>query len=150
MNIRLVNEKDKEIWSEFRTELWPDSPDDHMSEIEDYFKGQSIDIDLVFIAETFNSTPMGFLELNLRDYAEGSRCSPIPYIEAWFVVSNQRGKGVGKALVQAAESWAVENGYSEIASDTTPDNLNSINAHKSLGYKEVERVVCFLKSLKSA
>ena len=149
MNIRLAEEKDKAIWSKFRSKLWPGSFDDHLSEIEDFFKGQSIDIDLVFIAELSDCTPVGFIEVNLRDYAEGSRCSPIPYIEAWFVMSDQRGKGIGKALVQAAESWAIDNGYSEIASDTTLDNQNSINAHKHLGYTEVERVVCFLKSLKN-
>ena len=147
MKIRFVNDSDKDSWSKFRTELWPESSDNHVSEIEAYFHGTSIDIDVVFVAETENHDLVGFLELNLRDYAEGSRCSPIPYIEAWFVSKGHRGKGVGRLLIQAAERWALENGYSEIASDTTPNNLDSIKAHKKLGYKEVERVVCFLKTL---
>lgn len=149
MKIRFVNETDKDIWSRFRTELWPESSDDHGLEIDEYFQGNSIDIDVVFMAETETSDLVGFLEINLRDYAEGSRCSPIPYIEAWFVSKAHRGMGIGKLLIQAAEHWSLENGYSEIASDTTPNNLASINAHKKLGYKEVERVVCFLKPLKN-
>ncbi len=148
MNIRLVNEDDKDIWCKFRSELWPESSDDHALEIADYFEGNSIDIDVVFVAETATGDQVGFLELNLRDYAEGSRCSPIPYIEAWYVTKPYRGKGVGKSLIQAAEEWSIENGYSEMASDTTLDNLASIQAHNKLGYKEVERIVCFVKPLK--
>jgi aminoglycoside 6'-N-acetyltransferase I len=149
MNIRFANEADKDSWSKFRAELWPESSDNHLSEIEDYFQGKSIDIEVVFIAHANNDEVVGFLELNLRNFAEGSRCSPIPYIEAWYVSKPYRGKGVGKLLIQAAERWSIDNGYTEIASDTTPNNLGSIRAHNKLGYKEVERVVCFLKSLKN-
>ena len=149
MNIRFVEKSDKETWSRFRGELWPESSDDHASEIESYFEGDSIDIDTVFIAENTDPTTVGFLELNIRNYAEGSRISPIPYIEAWYVAKQHRGKGIGRALIRAAEQWSIENGYTEIASDTTPENTNSINAHKHLGFQEVERVVCFLKQLRN-
>ena len=98
MKIRFVNKKDKDIWLKFRTELWSESSDDLTSEIEEYFRGNSNDIDVVFMAVTENNDPVGFLELNLRDYAEGCRCSPIPYIEAWYVSKSYRGKGIGKLI----------------------------------------------------
>jgi len=48
--------------------------------------------------------------------------------------------------VQAAEAWARKQGLKEIASDTQIDNTVSIQAHKVLGYEEVERLVCFRKA----
>lgn len=38
-------------------------------------------------------------------------------------------------------------GHSEIASDSDLDNADGIAAHRALGYEEVERVVCFRRSL---
>ena len=35
----------------------------------------------------------------------------------------------------------------EIASDSEIDNIDSIKAHNALGFKEVERSVCFLKKI---
>ena len=41
----------------------------------------------------------------------------------------------------------MESGFNELGSDAEIDNINSIEAHKKLGFKEVKRVVCFLKKL---
>ena len=49
--------------------------------------------------------------------------------------------------MRASELWAVENGYSEMASDTELDNEVSLKAHLTLGYEEVERQICFRKRL---
>jgi aminoglycoside 6'-N-acetyltransferase I len=38
-------------------------------------------------------------------------------------------------------------GYTEIASDAELDNAAGIAAHRALGYEEVERIVCFRRSL---
>ena len=54
---------------------------------------------------------------------------------------------LGTRLVQAAEAWARKQGLKEIASDTQIENAVSIQAHKVLGYEEVERIVCFRKAL---
>jgi len=50
-------------------------------------------------------------------------------------------------LVQAASRWALRRGFTELASDTTLDNSESIAAHKALGFAEVERQVNFLMPL---
>lgn len=91
---------------------------------------------------------VGFLEIRLRDCAEGASSSPVAFIEGWFVLPEHRRQGLGKALVQAAENWAASRGCIEIASDTQIDNRVSIAAHERLGYKQVEQLVCFLKRLK--
>jgi aminoglycoside 6'-N-acetyltransferase I len=64
-----------------------------------------------------------------------------------MVESNHRRQGVGRALVKAAEQWATEQGFREIASDTQLENIGSIAAHLHLGYTEVERNVCFFKKI---
>ncbi len=46
------------------------------------------------------------------------------------------------------KEWSQEKGYSELGSDTELENLDSQKAHMALGFKEVERIVCYLKALK--
>jgi aminoglycoside 6'-N-acetyltransferase I len=89
----------------------------------------------------------GFLELGQRNYAEGCETSPVAFIEGWYVDPNVQKQGVGRKLIKAAEAWAKEQGFTEIASDTWLENETSIQAHKALGYTEVERLVCFTKRL---
>ena len=45
------------------------------------------------------------------------------------------------------EAWARRHGLKEIASDLQIANAVTIQAHKVLGYEEVERLVCFRKAL---
>ena len=130
-----------------RTGLWPDSADKHLMELDDYFAGNSIDIAMAFVVEVNRKVLAGFLELNVRSFAEGSRNPQVPYIEAWYVRPEYRNNGFGKALIDRAEKWAIDHGFYELASDTDLTNEMSIAVHKHLGYAETERVVCFLKQL---
>src|SRR6185312_14887505 len=72
---------------------------------------------------------------------------PVGYIEAWYVDSDARRAGFGRALLRAAEGWAREQGYREMASDALLDNDVSHAAHRHSGYEEVGRVVQFRKLL---
>ena len=91
---------------------------------------------------------IGFLEVHLRDYAEGAESSsPVGYLEGLYVDSEYRRQGIGGALVRAGEQWAWSQGCTEIASDAQIDNAVSIELHRRMGYAEVERQVCFLKRL---
>jgi aminoglycoside 6'-N-acetyltransferase I len=71
----------------------------------------------------------------------------VGYIEAWYVDPDARRIGLGRALLAAAEAWARERGYQEMASDALLDNDVSHAAHRRLGYQEVDRVVQFRKNL---
>ncbi|MCU7932537.1 MAG: GNAT family N-acetyltransferase [Candidatus Thiodiazotropha sp. (ex Codakia rugifera)] len=148
MIIREATHNDISAWSEMRTDLWPETGDMHVSEINEYFAGSSIDIVQAFIG-TIELEPIGFLELNIRNFAEGSRRPKLPYVEAWYIKPRHRGNGYGILFMQQAEKWAVAKGYSELASDTEVENERSIAMHKYLDFIETERVVCFLKKLKN-
>ena len=147
MKIRTAKQIDRKAWAEMRSQLWPDSTDGHIGEIEEYFSGKSIDIVEAFVIEEEGGALVGFIELNIRNFAEGSRSPKLPYVEAWFVRADYRGKGYGQSLMRQAEKWARERGYKELASDTEIENTKSIAIHKKLGFAETDRIVCFLKKL---
>lgn len=147
MYVRQMEHRDSAAWLEMQLELWPRAGRaEQMASIEEYFAGKSRFITTAFVAEN-NGEPVGFLELHLRPYAEGAESSPVPHIEAWFVAEQSRRAGVGRALMRAAEQWALEYGYRELTSDTNDDYPLSPSAHKNLGFTEVERLICFRKSL---
>jgi len=132
-----------------RTMLFPDSRPD---EIDDWFdcaeEGGTVHVGaVVFVADRGNGKLAGFVEVSVRDYAEGCETTPVAFLEGWYVDPDVRRQGVGKKLVDAAESWAKEQGLREIASDTEIENTISFKAHSALGYREVERQICFKKSL---
>jgi aminoglycoside 6'-N-acetyltransferase I len=141
MNIRLLQEKDKADYLRMRQGLWPDSSSD---EVEAFFEQPSW---TTFVAETDDKL-CGFIEVGQREYAEGCETSPVAYIEGWYVDPDMQKQGVGRKLVEAAAAWGKQKGYSELASDTWLENEGSIQAHKALGFNEVERLVCFVKALK--
>ncbi|MCX6044908.1 MAG: GNAT family N-acetyltransferase, partial [Chloroflexi bacterium] len=65
----------------------------------------------------------------------------------WYVDPEWRKQGVGRLLVVAAEAWALEQGCTEMASDTNADYPLSPTAHARLGYQEVRRDIFFRKVL---
>ena len=89
----------------------------------------------------------GFIPFSLRPWAEGCDSSPVPYIEGWWVAPDLRRGGVGRALVRAVETWAIEQGYRELGSDVELDNDISLRAHAALGFEPTLRVQFFRKRL---
>ena len=94
--------------------------------------------------------PVGFVELSIRPYAEGCQTDRVAFLEGWYVVPEARRKGVGRALVEAAERWGVTQGCTEFGSDALLDNTVSAAAHQALGFEEVVQIRCFKKSLRPA
>lgn len=148
MKIREAVKDDILVWSKYRTLLWPDTEDGHRGEIDEYFNGTAIDIEITLVIENDSEEMVGFIELNIRNFAEQSREASIPYVEGWYIDEAYQNRGYGKALMTAAEEWAKKLGYKELASDAEIDNLKSIEIHNKLGFMETERIVCFLKKLK--
>ena len=89
-----------------------------------------------------NSTPDGRF-----DYVEGTKSSPVGYLEGIFVEENFRNKGYAKELLNACENWAKDKGCKEFASDCELDNLTSLKFHLSMGFDEANRIICFKKEL---
>jgi aminoglycoside 6'-N-acetyltransferase I len=145
--LRRAEARDAAEWIRMRRALFGES-DDHEREVCAYFAGTDNQAP-VFVAERRSGGLAGFLEMGLRNYAEGCVSTPVAYIEGWYVDVDARLRGIGAALIRAAEAWARSAGHREIASDTALDNNVSIQAHKALGYQETDRIVCFRRSLEA-
>lgn len=150
MPTRTIQPGDAPEWLRMRSALWPDGTEgEHAAEVEAYFAGRpegTPPLAAVFVHARTEGGLCGFLELSVRDYAEGC-AGAAPYVEGWFVDADARGKGVGRALVAAAEAWARARGFTELASDTELHNHVSERAHRALGFEEVERAIHFRKAI---
>lgn len=72
----------------------------------------------ILLAEDGGSS-VGFLQMGLRSHADGCDATdPVGFIEGWFVREGFRHRGIGRALLSAAEDWARHHGCREMASDT--------------------------------
>lgn len=148
VTIREIVESDRDHWVRLRDALWPGSLSDHEAETRTYFEKRP-KAPIIFVAEA-EGRLVGFLELDYRPYAPGCKSSPVPFIEGWYVEPALQGRGIGRALVEAAEAHARAAGHHEIASDTDLQNTEGAAAHRALGYEEVEQIVCFRRSLHDA
>ena len=92
-------------------------------------------------------TPIGFIEMTIRSSAEECMTSPVLYIEGWYVDPAHQGKGIGRALMDAAFAWGREQGCQEAASDARPDKTGSINAHQALGFEDAGVIHCFRRTI---
>ena len=148
MKIREIQEGDILKWYELRLLLWPDQDDDNELQDDSYaFFQKNTSRQQVFLAENEQGEIVGFIETNIRQYAEGCETDNVGFIEGWFVLPEYRQQNIGKKVVETAENWAKEQGCTEMGSDVVLDNGLSIMAHKNLGYEEVVRIVCFKKDL---
>ena len=133
-----------------RASLWPDSSaEEHAAELDAILNGRHGTLPrVILVAETPDELPIGFLEAGLRSHADG--CDPahaVGYVEGWYVEEKWRNRGVGKALMAAAEDWAHTQGCREMASDTWINNEESQRAHEALGFEVVDRCVNYRKAL---
>ena len=135
--------------------LWPHGTiEEHREEIEALLAGrpQSTLPLVIFVAEADGGGGViAFLEVGLRSHADGCDPSrPVGFVEGWYVAPEHRGRGVGRALMERAEAWAVEQGCVELGSDTWIDNPESVSAHVALGFEVVDRCVNMRKPLVNA
>ncbi len=82
-----------------------------------------------------------------NEFVEGATQYPIGYIEGIYVSPDYRYDHVGSELVKQGEIWCLESGCAEIASDAEIFNYGSHIFHSKLGFKEINRIVCFAKKL---
>ncbi len=145
MIIRRAEQSDFEQWYQMRVSLWSEATQaEDKEEMQDYLLSDTI---AVFVAQTANGRLVGFLEANIRYYAESCITHNVGYVEGWYVDEQHRQQGIGTALVRAAEDWARSKGCQEMASDCLLDNEVSLAAHLALGYEEKERLIHFVKTL---
>ena len=140
-----------------RTALWPEtSAEAHADEVAVFLTGNLTGwlAGLHAVAASIVDRPggglCGFLEASVRPMADGCTTHPVGYVEGWYVDPDVRRRGVGRALVAAAESWPVSQGCREMASDAHLANAASIAAHKALGFNDEAPAVRLRKWLPSA
>lgn len=137
-----VNQNNVYDWAALCIELWPDH------ELEDFLKEwyeKALPYEYIYY---LNDTPIAFLSLSIRlDYVEGCNSSPVAYLEGIYVKPNYQRQGIAKVLIDFAKNWALEKGLNELASDCELNNHNSELFHKKVGFKEVNRIICFTMDL---
>jgi aminoglycoside 6'-N-acetyltransferase I len=138
-------ESDFEEWTRLSAALFPEHTPTELAGWQREFLART-DAG-VFIATRDDDSICGFVQVASRPYADGCDTSPVGFIESWYVDADMRRRGVGRALLAAAEDWARACGYTEMASDALLDNTISHRAHESAGYIEVERAVRYRKPL---
>lgn len=147
-SIRVAEPADADGWQRMRALLLPEDGN-AQSEIKAYFREGPTD-QIVFLAQ-YGGAPqvplVGFVEIGTRDYAEGCATSPVAYIEALYVDPGYHRAGIGRQLMNAAETWAKGQGLNELASDVRWNSPVSQAAHLAYGFIEAERIVCFCKRL---
>jgi aminoglycoside 6'-N-acetyltransferase I len=150
-SIRRAQSTDRDEVVAMEHALWPDAAADDLTREFDAVlapcsAGASATVFLV--CQDAGGTLQGFLEVGLRSHADGCDPSrPVGFVEGWLVREAVRHQGIGGALMRAAEDWARAQGCTEIASDTTTDNVLSERAHVALGFEVVDRCVHFRKTL---
>ena len=131
--------------------LWPDEPvAEHARHMRAVLASKPAStLPLVVLVAELGGAVVGFLEVGLRSHADGCDARrPVGLIEGWLVLARHRRRGVGRALVAAAERWAAAQGCTEIASDTWIDSLGSQRAHRALGFEIVDRCVNLRKRIR--
>jgi aminoglycoside 6'-N-acetyltransferase I len=147
--VRPPTPADKPAWLRMRRALWPEDGDSHSTEIDRFFAGTIRMLNEVLLAIADTGDVIGFAELSIRPYAEECVTDRVAYLEGWYVEPGNRRQGVGRALVAAAEQWAIDQGCTEFGSDALLDNLTSAAAHRALGFEETVQLRCFRKNIRS-
>jgi aminoglycoside 6'-N-acetyltransferase I len=148
MPIRIATHSDVESWVELRAQLWGDTPLDQHRDEAAAMLAKSPDECVVFLDVVDGVGIRAFAEAALRrDHVNGCETSPVAFLEGIFVRPVDQGSGIGRLLLRSVQSWALEQGVTELASDAHLENVASHAFHLALGFEESDRVVYFRKSL---
>ncbi len=143
--VRGAGKQDLGVLANLAVQMWDEnSVSELIAEFSEMIsKGKS-----QFFLKNENDIPIGFAQCQLRyDYVEGTKTSPVGYLEGIYIKDGYRRKGYAKELLTECESWARSNGCREFASDCEIDNTASLHFHKAMNFTEANRNICFMKTL---
>lgn len=142
MDIRAVESSDLDAWADLRQALWPElEREQALSECRAILNS---DTEIAFIA-WLEQRPVGLIEGQLRR----SQDQLYGHVEGWYVATEARGSGTGKALMSALSNWFLHRHIGTVFSDTNPDYPLSPAAHQAAGFEEVGRILIYRKRLNS-
>ncbi|WP_294985698.1 aminoglycoside 6'-N-acetyltransferase [uncultured Fenollaria sp.] len=121
---------------------------DDKDELEQEFIDMTHDKESTCFIKFIDAKAIGFANASLsHDYVEGCETSTVVYLEAIYVDKEYRLLGYAKDLVNRCEEWGREQGAKEFASDCILTNNDSYKFHIAIGFKEVNRIICFKKNI---
>lgn len=141
-NLITVTELMKMLWEEHNN-------DELLSENEKLLKSNSDAVFLYFEESgKIKDHAVGFAQCSLRyEYVEGTKSSPVGYLEGIFVLKPYRKRKIASSLLTECEKWAKSMGCTEFASDCEMTNDVSFEFHLKLGFTEANRIICFKKNI---
>lgn len=143
--IKKAGEKDVEELAGLAVLMWKNHT---IQELADEFSKIIAQENAQFFLKYDRDMPIGFAQCQLRyDYVEGTNTSPVGYLEGIFVKEEYQHKGYAKELLNECENWAKEKGCTEFASDCELENVDSLQFHMAMGFREANRIICFKKEL---
>lgn len=143
--IRQAEKNDAPAFAGLMLRLWPNHT---MQELQNEALALLNDPQAAVFLWEQDGAAAAFAQCGLRhDYVEGTRSSPVGYLEGVFVDPKLSRRGIARALVQACEAWARRQGCSEFASDCEISNRDSLLFHLGVGFEEAGRIICFVKPL---
>ena len=96
----------------------------------------------VLIAQSKDGTRLGFISLKLREDVTGAQRG---HVADLAVTRDARRMGVGRALMQAGETWARERGLALLSLDVWSTNEPALEFYARLGYRSES--LCLIKAL---
>ncbi len=145
MTIHEATKKDAGTLAALAAKLWPGH---ETAALAEDFAGLADSENVVCFLACEQGRAVGFAQCQLRhDYVEGTKTSPVGYLEGVYVEAAFRRNGCAGRLLAACEAWARERGCAEFASDCELDNADSLRFHLGVGFEEANRVICFRKDL---
>lgn len=146
MKIAQVTQKDFVEWVMLGTEFWTRHPAEKIK--KEFKKILGLKNETSFICRNERGYAIGFVNISIRtDYVEGSKTSPVGYLEGIYVKKAYRKQGIAKMLFKETLIWFKKNKVSEIGSDVMVANVASQKFHKRLGFKKGEALVHFIKKV---
>ncbi len=143
--IKIAKLEDLDVVTTLALSLWSHHK---FEELKAEMKKIIIGENSVVLIYNFDEKVIAFAQCQLRfDYVEGTRTSPVGYLEGIYVDSKHQRQGIAKKLIKECELWAKEKGCIEFASDCEIDNIESLKFHLGVGFIEANRNIHFKKKL---
>ena len=143
--IKRAGMKEARELADLAIQMWTDH---ERKDLEAEFRMLVMNDEAACFIKYAENRPIAFAQCQLRhDYVEGTKSSPVGYLEGIYVQEIYRKNGYAAELLSECEKWAKEKGCTEFASDCELDNADSFRFHMSLGFEEANRIICCRKNL---
>jgi ribosomal protein S18 acetylase RimI-like enzyme len=99
---------------------------------------------MVFVAEGPDGRPIGWVHVLRQMYFE---TEPFAEIGGLVIAEQQRGLGAGRALMQAAEAWALQQGLQSVRLRSNATRTGAQAFYRRIGYEVEKTQTAFFKQL---